>query len=69
MNFDQQYIEENNPDFNQQFVEENNHYFDKQFIEEQRGAMLIITGNDSSLIKLEDIRNNTVGTSLIYLNT
>ena len=50
----------NNPDFDKSFIGENNPDYDQQFVEEQCGYMLIITGNDSSLIELEDMRNNPI---------
>ena len=59
------FVSQIKPDFDKQFIEENNPDFEKQFIKEQRGAMLNIVGNDSSLIELDDMRNNPIGTSLI----
>ena len=46
-------------------MSQNNPDFDNQFIIEQHGTMLNIVGNDSSLIELEDMRNNPIGASLI----
>ena len=47
------------------FLSQSNPDFDNQFIEKQRGTMHNIVGNDSSMIELEDMRNNPIGTSLI----